>query len=520
MAGVDTRNSSPTGGKELVLSTEKDGALFDLVGAPVVVFDAKSVLFANTALCGDLGRIAAEIIGTPLRNWLNDESAAFVESLFARFERPGESMELADIRLVGPKGSQRWMSGRFVSVSFDGRKALAGFLTDLEDQKRSRAVEEHFRQSQKMEAVGRLAGGVAHDMNNVLGAIMGFASVIQAELPSGSHLQEDVRHVLESCRKGRDLMLNLLGFARRGKYRMEQFTLNERVEDVVKLLKRTIPKKIKIDVRLAQRPMAVYGDPTQIHHALMNMCLNAVDAMGDAGVLTIISDSIAVEDGSVFSPDVAAGKYARLRISDTGTGMDGDVMAMAFEPFFTTKPLGRGSGLGLSMVYGTAVNHGGAVMLESAPNRGTVATLLLPPSSYESETIRTSSDRKPSSDADQATVLLVDDEKLVRRAGQRALEKLGYKVILAEDGLAAVRVFAEQRDAISAVMLDLIMPVMDGAETFEKIKEIDPHIPVLLASGYSREEQAEALIKKGANGFIQKPYDLATLRVKLGELFG
>ena len=264
----------------------------------------------------------------------------------------------------------------------------------------------------------------------------------------------------------------------------------------------------------------MYGDPTQIHHAFMNLCLNAVDAMGDSGVLTIITDSYVVEDGSGFSPDVASGKYARIQIADTGTGMDREVMAMAFEPFFTTKPLGRGSGLGLSMVYGTAVNHGGAVMLESAPNRGTVATLLLPLASYESETARTSSERRTPSDVAQATVLLVDDEKLVRRAGQRLLEKLGYKVVLAEDGLAAVRAFAEHRDRIAAVMLDLIMPVMDGAETLEKLKEIDPAIPVLLASGYSREEQADALMKKGADGFIQKPFDLATLRAKLGELIG
>ena len=504
----------------LELSSSRDGALFDLVGAPIVVFDAAGILFANTALCDDLGRTAAELQGTEFRASLADESAAPVSDLLSRAARKGAAPELVELKLVGAKGAQRSMSGRFAPALWDGRPAIAGFLTDLEDKKRTRAVEEHLQQSQKMEAVGRLAGGVAHDMNNVLGAIMGFTSVVQAELPPSSHLQEDVRHVLESCRKGRDLMLNLLGFARRGKYRLEQFTLNDRVDEIVKLLKRTIPKKIKIDTKRTTRPAAVYGDSTQIHHALMNLCLNAVDAMGDAGVLTIITDSYVVEDGTGFSPGVAPGKYARIQVADTGTGMDREVMSMAFEPFFTTKPLGRGSGLGLSMVYGTAVNHGGAVMLESAPNRGTVATLLLPLASYESETTRTSSERRTPSDVAQATVLLVDDEKLVRRSGQRLLEKLGYKVVLAEDGLAAVRAFAEHRDRIAAVMLDLIMPVMDGAETLEKLKEIDPAIPVLLASGYSREEQADALMKKGADGFIQKPFDLATLRAKLAELIG
>jgi len=509
--------SAPAG---LALDAARDGALLDLVGAPVAVFDAREIRFANTALCDTLDCTAAELKGTSLAGWLAEESADKVAAVLDRAAELTGSADRCDLHLCGTGGAKRWMSCRFTIVSWGGAPALAVFCADLESRLRNRAVEEHLRQSQKMEAVGRLAGGIAHDMNNLLGAIMGFASVVQAEMSPSDRLQDDVRHILESCRKGRDLTLNLLGFARRGKYRMEQFTLNDRAEEVVKLLKSTIPKKIKIETKLAARPLPVYGDTAQIHHAVMNLCLNAVDAMGGTGVLTIASDSIVVEEGAGYSPDLAPGKYARLQVTDTGAGMDHDVVSMAFEPFFTTKPLGQGAGLGLSMVYGTAVNHGGTALLESVPNQGTVATLLLPPCAYESESVRLVAERRTPSDAAKATVLLVDDERMVRRSGQRLLEKLGYKVLLAEDGLAAVRTFAAKRDQISAVMLDLIMPVMDGAETLARLKEIDPGVPVLLSSGYSREEQADELIKKGANGFIQKPFDLATLRSRMAELLG
>jgi signal transduction histidine kinase/CheY-like chemotaxis protein len=504
----------------LALTAGRDDALLDLVGAPVAVFDARAIRFANAALCDTLGCAASELVGTSLAAWLTEESADAAAAVLDSAARLSGATDRRDLQLRGAAGALRWLSCRFAVVSWDGAPALAAFCTDLENRLRTRAVEEHLRQSQKMEAVGRLAGGIAHDMNNLLGAIMGFASVVQAEMSPADRLQGDVGHILESCRKGRDLTLNLLGFARRGKYRMEQFTLNDRAEEVVKLLKSTIPKKIRIETRLAARPLPVYGDTAQIHHAVMNLCLNAVDAMGGSGVLTISSDSIAVEDGAGYPSDLAPGNYARLQVADTGAGMDRDVIAMAFEPFFTTKPPGQGAGLGLSMVYGTAVNHGGTALLESVPNEGTVATLLLPPCAYESESVRLVAERRTPSDAAKATVLLVDDERMVRRAGQRLLEKLGYKVLLAEDGLAAVRTFAAKRDQISAVMLDLIMPVMDGAETLAKLKEIDPGVPVLLSSGYSREEQADELIKKGADGFIQKPFDLATLRSRMAELLG
>jgi CheY-like chemotaxis protein len=264
----------------------------------------------------------------------------------------------------------------------------------------------------------------------------------------------------------------------------------------------------------------VDGDPSQIHHALMNVCLNAIDAMEDVGTLTLRTSVERYDDVAELPyPDLAAGSYVRVEVADTGHGMDQGVADKAFEPFFTTKSGGEGAGLGLSMVYGTIANHGGAVVLESVPGEGTTVALLLPRVSSPSDSYRTSRvPRHASSEPGLATVLLVDDEPLIRKSTKRLLTKLGYKVLLAGDGREALRVFVDNQRQISAVMLDMVMPEMDGTETFHALREIDPAIPILLASGYSVEEQADALLAAGADGFVQKPFDLATLRSQLAAL--
>ena len=389
----------------------------------------------------------------------------------------------------------------------------------MSEDSRIQAVEKQLLQSQKMEAVGRLAGGMAHDMNNVLGSIMAFASVLEMEMDPDDRMTSDVKHILEACKKGRDLMLNLLGFARRGKYSLEWFDLNERCAHVVDLLKHTIPKKIVIETKFDDQPLPVHGDPSQIHHAMMNICINAVDAMDDSGTLTIATDKFIVEEtNDVRFPDLEPGTYARLRVADTGVGMSQEVMNQAFEPFFTTKPQGLGSGLGLPMVYGTIKNHGGSAILESTPDEGTVVTMLLPYNRTGSNAFPTILARRTTSDPALATILLIDDEDMVVKAEKRLIEKMGYKTLVARDGREGLRVFAENKDKISLVMLDMMMPVMDGEETFYKLREIDPEIPILLSSGYSKEDKAEQLLSAGADGFLQKPFEMSELRTRLSAL--
>ncbi len=369
-------------------------------------------------------------------------------------------------------------------------------------------LEEQLQQSQKMEAIGTLAGGVAHDINNVLGAVLGFASALKFDTNLEEDETRDVENIVVACQRGRDLTRNLLGFARKGKYIKERLSLNEMIHLVDELLSRTVSKRVEIELSLDEDIKPIEGDRSQLNQALMNVCINAVDAMNGRGRLNIETDNYEIVEQRAAGFDLRPGSYVRIRISDTGKGMPKETMGRVFEPFFTTKPHGEGTGLGLSMVYGTMRNHGGAVTLESEVGQGTSVSILLPaadgilPSKSPQPFTAT-----PVSTEAGMTILLVDDEPLVRSSGVRLLRKLGYDVLLAENGEDALQVYEANRERIALVILDLMMPVMDGREAFGELRRIDPDAPVLLASGYSIEEHAAELIEKGARGFLEKPFN-------------
>lgn len=412
-------------------------------------------------------------------------------------------------------------------------------------------LEEQFREAQKMEAVGRLAGGVAHDMNNVLGAIMGFAAALEAEIDPRDPQQTDIAGILKACCKGRDLTRDLLGFARKGKYLKDYISFNEMAMDVEKILERTIPKLINIVLDFEESLDFVEGDSGQLNHAIMNVCINAVDAMRGKGILKLKTRNVQLsKEDLVRQPDAVPGKYVLFEVSDTGVGMSQDVLARAFEPFFTTKPLGRGTGLGLAMVYGTVKNHDGFVCIESKEDSGTLVKIYLPAITYaQMKSIakqRRTFPAKPSTikvgrafedytqmstnefvrkeksakadNGDKETILLVDDEPMIRNAGRRLLERLGYSVLLAENGEAALKLYEEEQERIWLVVLDLIMPIMDGEEAFSRLQQINPDVRVLLSSGFSKEEKADELLRQGAAGFVEKPFDLKTLKNELNKV--
>lgn len=389
----------------------------------------------------------------------------------------------------------------------------------MQSEQEKASLEAQLRQSQKMEAIGRLAGGVAHDMNNVLGAVMGSASALEAEIPKEHNHYADIANILSACRKGRDLTRDLLGFARKGKYVKETFSINDVAEEARSLLERTIPKTIKVITNLKENLRLVEGDRSQIHHALMNVCINAADAMQGIGTLTISSHNttIATAEAGTTGAGFPSGEYAELNITDTGCGMDSETLQKVFEPFFTTKPKGEGTGLGLSMVYGVMKNHGGKVTIDSNPGIGTTVTFLLPtvygirlkPIEPRPSTIST----HPRTGA----ILLVDDELIIRNAARRILKLRGFEVILAESGLRALEIFRERKDNISLILLDIIMPEMNGIDTFEALVQIDPKVNVVLFSGYSKDDRVEKLISQGRVRFAHKPFDIASLSKSVKE---
>ncbi len=401
--------------------------------------------------------------------------------------------------------------------------ALASSRREIIERRRAeeekQALEEQLRQTQKMEAIGRLAGGVAHDMNNVLGAIMGSASVLSNETGSKNPISEDVKNILSACLKGRDLTRDLLGFAHKGKYVNENVSLNRIAQKTRALLARTFPKKITVELLLDSELKPVEGDPSQIEHALMNVCINASDAMQGEGTLTIATNNAVLSPGrDARLKQLPLGNFVELRVADTGAGMGRETLKMVFEPFFTTKPKGKGTGLGLSMVYGAIKNHGGAVYLDSRPGEGTVVTFLLPAAPLQKNLEHKKRRDTPVTYTGSGGVLLVDDEQIVRNSSKRLLERMGFSVFLAEDGNSAVDIYKTHRNSIVLVLLDQIMPVMDGNETFHALRKLDPEVKVLLCSGYAKDERIEQLLDQGACGFVEKPFDMQSLSRELSRV--
>ncbi len=391
------------------------------------------------------------------------------------------------------------------------------FRDHRETEEQRRLLEEQLRQSQKMEAIGLLAGGVAHDMNNVLGAITAVGSSVMDDLPPEDPKRAEIDEILTAARRGGELTRNLLGFARKGKYRKERVKMAHIVQEVVRLLERTISKQVVITSTVCERPDNVDGDPAQLGQLLMNLCLNAVDAMKGNGRLEIDIRTELLDDPGRFPQfDLVKGRYLQMTVKDNGCGMDSTTLEHAFEPFFTTKKPGEGTGLGLAMVYGTVRNHGGAVYINSRPGMGTEVVVLLP--GYEMRTSLPPENIKPLHvDRRGKLILLVDDERLVRRAAQRILTSLSYQVLTAENGQAALEVFSQKRGQIDLVVLDIAMPIMNGVECFKQLKIACPEVKVLITSGYAESRETEFLLFEGALGFLPKPYEKKQLEKSVAD---
>jgi two-component system cell cycle sensor histidine kinase/response regulator CckA len=408
-------------------------------------------------------------------------------------------------------------SGRAIDVEilsddldYAGRPAWISIVRDITER---RQLERQLLHSQKMEAVGTLAGGVAHDMNNVLAGILSYASLLAADMGESDSQLSDVKEIIGLCGRGRDLARNLLGYARKGQYRSVSIAAQDLVGDVRAILERTIPKRIDIQVELPDHELLhVMGDPGQLSNALMNVCLNAVDALQDRGELVISVRDLELGERDLGNrPSLAPGHYLQLAVRDTGTGMSPEVLERACEPFFTTKPAGIGSGLGLAMVYGTIENHGGFVTIDSLSGKGTTVALHIPLAEVLELDPGVPESRIPPPRADAGVVLFVDDERPLRRSGKRLLQLLGYDVLLAADGRAAVEVYQKHRDEIALVILDLAMPVMDGFETLARLREMDREVKVLICTGYGSDDRTRAAFRCGQVDVLEKPFGLKDL---------
>jgi PAS domain S-box-containing protein len=377
-----------------------------------------------------------------------------------------------------------------------------------------RASEARLQQAQKLEAIGTLAGGIAHDFNNLLMGIQGNASLMQLETLPGDKILGRLRSIEECVRSGTELTRQLLGFARSGRFEVRPTDLNELIERTSSLFGRT-RKDITVGRALSRDLWVVDADRGQLEQVLLNLYVNAWQAMPNGGELRIETRNLVVGEHEDSRHGVPPARYVVVSVTDTGVGMDEATQHRVFEPFFTTKEVGRGTGLGLAMVYGIVKSHGGLVAVESAPGAGATFTLYLPASTRSFTVEPTSKSRETLRGTE--TILLVDDEAIVLDVGKSMLEALGYSTLVAQSGADAIEVYERHREQIRVVVLDMVMPGLGGAETLERLKAIDPNVRVLLSSGYGLNDAARATFQRGCKAFIQKPFTLDDLSWKIRE---
>ena len=375
-------------------------------------------------------------------------------------------------------------------------------------------LETQLRQAQKMEAIGTLAGGIAHDFNNLLMGIQGNISLSLLDVDTDSPLVKNLKKIEQYVQNGVDLTKQLLGFARGGKYEISLLDLGKLLKEQNLMFSRT-NKDIVFENESNPDIWSVEADRGQIEQVLMNLYLNAIQAMPGGGTLTTRTENVVIDQDQYSPYFVKAGRYIRIIIEDTGVGIDEKIQQRIFDPFFTTKEMGRGTGLGLASVYGIVKNHEGFINVYSRKGQGARFEINLPASGKV-----VPNKEKPREEfvKGQETVLLVDDENMIIDVAQRMLDKLGYKVFTARDGKEAIEVFRKRKEEIDVIVLDMIMPKMSGGEAFDRIKEMKPEIKVLLSSGYSINGQASEILNRGCNGFIQKPFNLQNLSKSLRSI--
>jgi len=425
-----------------------------------------------------------------------------------------------EFRFRHADGGLRWARtmAHAVTDSRTQRRVLQGALFDITETK---VLQERLRQSEKMDAVGQLASGIAHDFNNQLAAVVGFADVLRLDLGDQPELQSHVEGILTAARRASDLTGQLLAFARKGALPETDVDIHRVVQETVTLLQHSLDKRVIVKQRLRGGATVVHGDATQIQNALLNLGLNARDAMPSGGELTFATENVTLDE--VFcrrSPfDVQPGVHVKVTVTDTGQGMDERVRKRLFEPFFTTKAEGKGVGMGLAAVYGTVKRHRGAIEVESQPGRGSAFTLYLPAVAGAGPA------GAPAAPAAQPVsrhvrVLLVDDEELVLEMGLTVLRSLGHTATGAAGGAEALQKYQAAWREIDLVILDMVMPAMGGREVFDALRAVNPAVRVLLSSGYSLNGEAQRMLQDGAAGFVHKPYRQADLAAAIAEAVG
>jgi PAS domain S-box-containing protein len=462
---------------------------------------------ANRSFCRSLGCTEADLIGK------NDFDFYPVD--LAEKYRADDCLVITEGRPLEVE-EQNFIDGRLRTVQvvktplWDSQGQVQGVLGIFWDVTEQRNLEAQLRQAHKMEAIGQLAGGIAHDFNNLLAAILGNVELVLSELPGDHRWRGLLTTAVQAGFRAAELTRQLLGFSRQTQLKSQVINLNQSVEETVRLLRRTIDPRIVVQVNLDPDLWRVQADPVQVGQLLMNLCLNARDAMPSGGCLTLQTANVTLDSEAVRAhPDGRPGEFVRLTVQDTGTGMSADVQERLFEPFFTTKRLGKGAGLGLALVFGIVKEHGAWIECETQANAGTrfhvylarLVAVAVPPPAPAPHGVQGGAE----------TILLADDEEMLRRLGREILERYGYRVLTAVDGAEAVELYRQRQQEIGLVILDLTMPKMSGLDALREMRRLNPAVHAIIASGYFTDQAVQAVERDGGAGCVAKPYRPADL---------
>ncbi|OPX93931.1 MAG: Blue-light-activated protein [Syntrophorhabdus sp. PtaB.Bin006] len=418
-----------------------------------------------------------------------------------------------------PRDGSVWNVEVFLrKITLNDRDAILATIHDITGRKRMEEkrleLERRLLQTQKLEGIGVLAGGIAHDFNNLLMGIQGYASLMLHGIDITHQHYQKLKNIEELIKSGSNLTGQLLGFARGGKYEVKPTDLNALITRSADMFAQT-RRELTVHRKLADNLAFVDADQGQIEQVLLNLYLNAWQAMPGGGDLTVETENVLLDETCASQFSLATGRYVKVSIIDTGVGMDERTQKRIFEPFFTTREMGRGSGLGLASAYGIIKHHGGVIEVSSEKGRGSTFTIYLGVSKKKPVTEKRIS-TLPQKGSE--TILLVDDQDMILDTCGEALRTLGYTVIPAKSGQEALEIYAHNKEAVDLVVLDMIMPGLSGGATYDKLKETDQQVKVLLSSGYSIDGQASQILERGCNGFIQKPFDIQTLSQKIREV--
>jgi len=506
---------------ELRESREKYKTILDNIANGYYEVDlAGNLTFFNRACINILGYSEAELMGMNNRTFMDKENARKVYETFHHVFTTGEPYRALDWELIRKDGAICYVDTSISLILDNDGKGIGfrGVLMDITERKQSekkkKELEDQLHQAQKMESVGRVAGGVAHDFNNLLSIILGYGEILLEKLDDDAPVYEMASQIYQAGIRARGLTRQLLAFSRKQVLEMKVVDVNQVVTGFEKLLRRLIGEDIQLTIEESPDPLMVNADTAQLEQVLMNLAVNARDAMPDGGVLTIDTRSARLDaDDAEGIPGLNPGAYALMEISDTGTGMDKDTLERIFEPFFTTKEMDKGTGLGLATCYGIVKQHQGNISVYSEPGEGSAFKIYLPLCTQKGAP-ESSPEKLSYPVAASATVLIVEDDPQVRKLACRILAGHGYSVIESDDVTDAITIAASHSAPIHLVLNDVIMPLMRGPEAFAKIREYHPEARALYMSGYTDNMIVRQGVLKEGIHYIQKPFTIKGLLEK------